>query len=351
MFLLNHSPDKTGMSPGTLIHTGERKAENVHVSSILYNETLFEEKEIIAEQCLLKQDNSILWIHIKGLHNPDIINSIGQSFSIHNLVLEDILNTAQRPKIEEYDECLFVVLKSFRTDKDSDKILTEQISIIMGENFVISFQESSDEIFNQVRKRLENKTGRIRKMKSDYLAYALMDTVIDHYFSVIESLENQVETIEDTLIKDPSVQALENIYYLKQEVLFMRKAVKPVRDMIYKLERMESGFINDTTRIFIRDLYDHSIQTTDSLETLREITSSLLDLYHTSVSSRMNEVMKVLTIISTIFIPLSFIAGVYGMNFKYMPELEFKWGYLIVWILIVSTSLSMLTFFRKRKWI
>lgn len=353
MSLLTQSQqDKTGLPPGTLIHVGERKIEKILISSICYDEISLEEKENFIEQDLpLLKEESLLWIHVKGLHMPDMIKSIGKAFLIHTLVLEDILNTDQYPKFEEYDECLFFVLKRFCINKDENEIFTEQVSILIGEYFVISFQEGDEEIFEQVKKRIRNNAGRIRKMKSDYLAYSLIDTIIDHYFPVIEYLENQVEIIENTLITNPSVETLENIYYLKKEVLIIRKAFKPLRDMIYKLEKSENKFIKDETRIFIRDLYDHVVRITDSIEILREITASLLDLYHTSISNRMNEVMKVLTIISTIFIPLSFIAGVYGMNFKYMPELELKWGYLFVWILIFSIFIFMIIFFKRRKWL
>ncbi|MEE4357152.1 MAG: magnesium/cobalt transporter CorA [Desulfococcaceae bacterium] len=350
------STKKIGAAPGTLVHVGERRAEKVRISLIRYTEnTMDEYPDISPGECCIfpeKAEPGIIWIHVRGLHESGIIHKIGECFRIHPLVLEDVLNTVQRPKSEEYEECFFTVLKSIRIrGEDIREIIMEQVSILIGKDFVISFQESEDEIFGQVYKRLRSRMGRIRRAGSDYLAYAIMDTVTDHYFSVIEMLEEEMESIEENLIHEPDTHILEGIYHLKRQIIRIRKSVLPLREMALGLERSESEFIRDTTRIYLRDLYDHVIQIADSFEHFREMSGNLLDLYHSSVSNRMNEVMKVLTIISTIFIPLGFIAGVYGMNFKYMPELEFRWGYFMVWGLIVTVFGSMILFFRKKRWI
>ncbi|GBC62551.1 magnesium and cobalt transport protein CorA [Desulfonema ishimotonii] len=350
-FTRKHS-EKAGLPPGALIHVGERKTGPVTVKIMTYDETRFEEREAgKADLPLpLPEQAGITWIHVIGLHDLGIIEKIGACYPVHPLILEDILNTAQRPKAEVYEDCLFVVLKRFHNPKDGEDISVEQVSLVVGEDFVISFQESGTDIFSPVRKRIVNRMGRIRKRGCDYLAYALIDTVIDYHFSVMEALEENIEAIEENLA-DPSMTVLQDICALKRNVLLLRKSVLPLRDLTYRLEKDDSEFIKDTTRIYLRDLYDHAVQIADTVETFREMASGLLDLYHSGVSNRMNEVMKVLTVISTTFIPLSFIAGVYGMNFKYMPELEFKWGYALVWGVILGVGGTMLIFFKRKKWL
>lgn len=349
--LISTPSDKIGLPPGILIHVGERMTEHVKINIINYDKDRFNITENAEpEDChVCHEGESITWIHVNGLHDTKMLESIGSRYRLHPLIMEDILNTDQRPKTEEYEDCIFTVLKSFRNGDDG--IWCEQISIVMAANFVISFQESDEDIFAPVIKRIQNKVGRIRKAGSDYLAYALIDTIIDHYFAVTEAIEDEIELIEETLMTDLSMKIPESIQELKRKIIFIRKAVLPIRELTYRLERSESEFINDSTRLYLRDLYDHVIRITEHIDGFQEMAKSLMDLYHSSVSSRMNEIMKVLTIISTVFIPLSFIAGVYGMNFKYMPELEFKWGYPVIWILIISVVTVMLVFFRKKKWI
>ena len=305
------------------------------------------------EDCFpYKNKSTVTWINIDGIHRVDIIESIGKHFGVHSLVLEDILNTGQRPKMDNYGDYLFIVLKMIYCNGKESEIVAEQISLILGSNFVISFQEETEkDVFNPVRERIRSGCGRIRKMGPDYLAYALMDAIVDNYFAVLESLGEQIELLQEELIADPRPETLQAINHLKREMIFLRKSVWPLREVVSGLERGESPLIKSETGIFLRDLYDHTIQTMDTLETCRDMLSGMLDIYLSSISNRMNAVMKVLTIIATIFIPLTFIVGIYGMNFKYMPELEWRWSYPLVLLVMAAIAVSMLIYFRRKKWL
>jgi len=275
----------------------------------------------------------------------------GKEYDLHPLVVEDILNTHQRPKIELYDDYIFVSLKMLSGVNDSYMVESEQISLILGKNFVFSFQEKEGDILDSLRVRIREGKGRIRKMGPDYLLYAILDIIIDHYFLVLEKIGDKVEAFEEELMKEPKSDTLHEIYTLKREILFLRKSVWPLREAVSTLEKCESDLINEKTSPYLRDLYDHIIQVIDAVETTRDLLSGMLDLYLSSVSNKMNEVMKVLTIIATVFIPLTFIAGVYGMNFDFMPELKWKYAYFAVWFVMVMIGLGMLKYFRNRKWL
>ena len=266
-------------------------------------------------------------------------------------MLEDIANTGQRPKIDDFDEYIFVVLRMLSFDVKENETKTEQVSIIFGRGFVISFQEMEGDVFDTIRDRLRNNKGRIRKMDSDYLAYALIDAVVDNYFIILEKLGETIEEIEDKLVTNPSTETLRTIHDLKREMIFLRKSVWPLREVISRMERSESALINKSTCVYLRDVYDHTIQVMDSVETFRDMLSGMLDIYLSSVSNRMNEVMKVLTVIATIFIPLTFLAGIYGMNFRHMPELELTWSYPAILILMFTVAILMVIYFRRKKWI
>lgn len=343
---------KAGLPPGTLEHVGEKKVEKIKITIIDYGESHFEEKEAMTvEECFpFKETPTITWINIDGLHEVKIIEKVGQLFDIHPLIMEDILHTGQRPKLEDFGSYIFIVLKMLKFDEAKNIIQAEQVSLILGSNFVISFQEIEGDIFNPVRERIRNLKGRIRKMGSDYLAYALMDAIVDHYFVILEKLGERIEEVEEELVKDPVPQTLQTIHELKREMIFLRKSVWPLREVVSGLERGESSLIQNTTIIYLRDVYDHTIQVIDTIETFRDMLSGMLDIYLSSVSNKMNEVMKVLTIIATIFIPLTFIAGNYGMNFEFMPELAWKWSYPVYWIFILSIGISMFIYFRRKGW-
>jgi len=316
------------LPPGTPIYVGEKKDEEVEVSILDYDESQFLEitaKEI--SDCFRYKDTpSVTWINIDGIHKVDIIEKIGKHFGLHPLIQEDIVNTEQRPKMEDFDHYIYVVLKMLTYNEDNE-ITTEQVSLILGSNYVISFQEKKGDIFDAIRKRIRSGKGRIRKREADYLAYVLVDAIVDHYFIILEKLGVRIEELEDELTTAPKPATLQELHQLKREMILLRKSIWPLREVINSMERGESTLIRESSLIYFKDVYDHTIQVIDTVETYKDILSGLLDTYLSSVSNRMNEVMKVLTIIATIFIPLTFLAGIYGMNFKFMPELEWKLGY------------------------
>jgi magnesium transporter len=344
-------PRNTGLPPGTLVYIGEKKTEKTHISIMDYDkDSLQEVTAKTPEECYpFKETPTVTWININGLHEIDVIEKVGRHFNLHPLVLEDILNTHQRPKMEDFDDYLVIILKMF-TLKDGGGIEAEQISIVLGFNFVLSFQEKEGDIFNNIRERIRSGKGRIKRMASDYLAYALVDTIVDQYFVILENLGERIEAIEEGLINDSGPEILHSIHELKGVMIHLRKSVWPLREVVNKFERSESRLIRESTTPFLRDVYDHTIQTIDTIETYRDMLSGMLDLYLSSVSNRMNEVMKVLTIIATIFIPLTFITGIYGMNFVNIPELGWRWGYPLVLIIMALIGLSMGLFFKRKKW-
>jgi len=345
--------EKGGLPPGTLAYVGEKKVENVIITVFDYDSERYEEKELKSiEECFPYKDTpTVTWINMTGIHQVDIMEKIGNHFCIHPLVMEDILNTRQRPKMDDLEDYVYVVLKMLDYNEEDDEIGAEQISIVLGQNFVISFQEKEGDVFEPIRERIRKNKGRIRRTGADYLAYALVDSVVDNYFTILEKIGERIEFLEEELVENPSTQTLQEIHRLKREMIFLRKSVWPLREVISGLERGESSLIKESTGIYLRDVYDHTIQVIDTVETFRDMISGILDVYLSSISNKMNEVMKVLTIIATIFIPLTFLAGVYGMNFRYMPELEWHQGYFAVLFLMVIIGIGLVIYFRKKKWI
>ena len=336
------------------MHIGEKKRDEVRITVIDYDPEGFQEKQITAiDECFLfREKPSVTWINVDGLHQPEIIQKLGDCYGFHPLVLEDILNTGQRPKLEDYTEYLYIVLKMLYPDAAGRGIVIEQISLVVGDNFIISFQEGIEgDVFGPLRERISHDKGRIRKMGADYLAYSLIDAVVDSYFGILERLGEEIEDTGDRLVTDSAVETLQTIHFLKRELIFLRKAVWPLREVVSGLERGESPLMRDTTRIYMRDVYDHTIQIIETVETFRDMVSGMIDIYLSGVSNRMNAIMKVLTIIATIFMPLTFLAGVYGMNFKHMPELDWQWGYPALWCVMIAIGISMLIYFRRRKWL
>jgi magnesium transporter len=351
--LIKKRSEKAGLPPGSLVHIGEKKADTPKITVMDYDEAHFQEKEIkTIEECFLFKDTpTVTWINIDGLHRVEILEKLGECYGFHPLVLEDILNTDQRPKMEDYGEYLYIVLRMLSYNDKSSEIESEQISLVLGPNFVFSFQEREGDTFNPIRDRIRNSKGRIRKMGADHLAYTLLDSIIDNYFIILEKLGEKIESLEEEVVTRPTPETLQTIHHLKREMIFLRKGVWPLREVISGLERGESSLIKESTRIYLRDVYDHTIQTIDTIETYRDMVSGMLDIYLSSISNRLNAVMKVLTIIATIFMPLTFIAGIYGMNFKYMPELEWRWGYPAIWFAVVLISVSMLIYFKRKRWL
>lgn len=344
---------KTGLPPGSLIHIGEKSKRRVNVSIIDYNEHQCREIKVkdISECKPFKNLPTITWINIDGVHQIDIIEEIGKQYNLHPLLLEDILNTEHRPKAEDYDNYIFFTFKMMSYDDAKHEIASEQVSIVFGQNYVISCQETPEDIFEPVRNRIRLGKGKLRRRGGDYLVYVLIDTVVDNYFEIFEHIDNQIEFLEETVLLNPTDASLQTIQKLKKNLIILRKSITPLREAVGYLEKGESNLIDPRTTQYIRDVYDHIIHILDTIDTYRDILSSLMDSFLSSLSNKMNQIMKVLTIIATIFIPLTFIVGIYGMNFQYMPELGWKWAYPTVWGVIVIIFLGMLVFFRRSKWI
>jgi magnesium transporter len=348
---LKQYAEKAGLPPGTPVFVGEQKIDRTLIHLIQYHEQNVVEKDIQNIENLPDYitDSTVTWIDVCGLHDVSLIEDIGAKFSIHPLVLEDILHLSQRPKMEEFDSYIFFVLRMFYFEEQN--IVEEQISIILGDHYVITFQEKPGDIFDPIRERIRSRKFKITKSKSDYLAYSIIDAIVDNYFVILEELGDRVELVEDELLMNPSRENLHEIHNLKRKMIALRRSVWPLREVINKLDRSESSLIKKTTRIYVRDVYDHTIQVIDAIENYRDILSGMLDTYLSSLSNRMNEVMKVLTIIATIFIPITFIAGVYGMNFEYMPELKWRFGYFLVWGVMIVVTVIMLIYFKRKKWL
>lgn len=347
-----HRSKKIGLAPGTLIHIGEKKIDQLKIELFDYDDVHFESKVVqTIDECFpFKDKASVTWINIDGLHEIETIEKIGIHFDIHPLILEDILHTGQRPKFEDFGNYIYIVLRMFSYEKNAT-IKEEQISFILGTNFVISFQEDIGDVFDPVRDRIKSGRFQIKKRKADYLVYSLMDAVVDNYFIVLEKLGEKIEAFEEQLLEHPTPTILQSIHQLRRQLITLRKSIWPLREVVNEMERGESSLFEQSTIIYLRDIHDHTIQVIDTIETYRDMVSGMLDIYLSSMSNRMNEVMKVLTIIATIFIPLTFIAGIYGMNFEFMPELKWRWGYPLIWFIMLIVALGMLFYFYRKKWL
>jgi magnesium transporter len=353
--LLYRKTQKTGLPPGTLVYTGDQPQKPVHVSVMEYDEANFREwtPSLTAEECLsIKGQPFNKWINIDGVNDLGLIERLGGCFDLHPLVLEDIAHLEQRPKMEEYSSYLFIVLKMFQLDQDKQTVAVEQVSLVLGQDYLLTFQENPGDIFDPIRQRLRSGKGRVRKMPVSFLAYLLIDAIVDYYFTIFDSMGEVIEELEEKILQQTDHGTLSHIHRLKHQLILLRKSVWPLREMLGSLERTESKYFDKSTRPFLRDLYDHSIQVVETIESFRDVLTGLLDLNLSTASARMNEVMKVLTIIATIFIPLGFIAGVYGMNFKHMPELTQGWAYPYgFWGLIAAVVIGMLFYFKRKKWL
>ena len=339
--------------PGTIQYVGITREEQTKIELIEYNESTAAEHVIErAEQLkrFLESDN-IKWIRVTGVHDPELIGQIGEIFQINQLELEDLSNTSQRPRMEEREKYIFQIFKALLLNTDDRDVTIEQVSLVVGENYVISFHETDPKLFDALRTRILTGKGKIRKMKSDYLAFALADILIDQYFLILEDIGDTIEAIEDELISNPGGASQEAIYRMKRRLVYVGRTIWPVRELINEVERSDHRLIREESRIYFRNIYDHTVQIIETLDTLRDLTSGMMDLYLSSVSLKLNEIMKVLTIFSALFIPLTFLAGVYGMNFKLLPELNWQWGYPVFWIICIITTIFMLFYFKKKRWI
>ena len=344
---------KAGLPPGALVHIGKRKTSKIKLTVIDYDEDNFLESHCKSvEECFLFRDKkSVSWINIDGLHDIDAIASIGNHFGLHPLLLEDVLNTGHRPKIEEFDDCIFLTLKMFGVSKDAKSVISEQVSFVLGKGWVISFQEQEGDVFDTLRERIKEKKGNIRLRESDYLLYRLIDTVVDNYFFVTEHFTDVIDDLEERVLTKQDQESLHDIQRLKKQLTNLRKSITPLREAISSLQKDSGILINEGTVRYLRDVYEHIIQLNDTIESQRDTVASIMDLYLSGVSNRMNQVMQVLTIIATIFIPLTFIAGIYGMNFDNMPELHWEYGYFAIWGIMLIVIVLMILFFRRKRWL
>lgn len=343
-----------GLAPGTVVFTGNRKVEQIKIHYLAYNEQEMNFQDL-DNQSLANfhqaDPNFIQWYDVRGLHDADLITAIGQIFVVHPLSLEDTVDTFQRPKVDEYENQLFVTLKALSFSKEKKQLQTEHVSLLLGTDFILSFQEDSDDLFHSVRTRLEKSSGRIRKRQADYLLYALMDSIIDQYYLVLEALEDEMEALESDIIANANLGSRSMIYALRQELVDFRKMVFPLRELLKTILTLESEIIREPTMVYLRDLHDHVVQVLEINETYRDNLNGLQDLLLSELSFRTNGVMQVLTIVSTIFIPLTFLAGIYGMNFDYMPELDWRYGYFALLFVMLLVFIVMVFYFRKKKWL
>jgi magnesium transporter len=342
-----------GLSPGSLVFIGNQKVENVRIRVIDYDGTQLKEDELkdIAQGAEFKRTNTVTWINVDGLHDLSLMKKIGDTFDLHPLLMEDILNTGQRPKIEEFENCLFLVLKMLRYDKQKQMIVSEQLSMVLGDTFLLTFQEQPGDVFEPVRERIRKQKARIRGSGTDYLTYALLDCVVENYVFIVERLGEQIEDIEEEVLENAEPAVMEKINTFKREMNFLRKSVRPAREAIMQMSKLDSELIHEQTIPFLKDLQDLITQATEAIDTYRDMLSDQLNLYNSAIGNRMNDIMKVLTIFAAIFIPLTFIAGIYGTNFEYLPELKFKYSYFIFWGVMLGVAVVMLIYFKKKKWL
>ncbi|MDA0991143.1 MAG: magnesium/cobalt transporter CorA [Verrucomicrobia bacterium] len=350
--LLAPMAKKSGMPPGSLGYVGEQRVEEVKINLIDYSgESLREIPITKASECSEYLGKStVTWVNIVGLHDPSVIEDFGRTFNIHPLVLEDILNTGQRPKVEDHLDYLFITVKMLHRDEKKG-VLAEQVSFVLGCNYLLTFQELPQDVFEAIRERVRNGVGRVREAGCDYLAYALLDAIVDHYYVVLEHLDERIEKLHEDVINYADNEALHTIHALRREMVQVRKMLWPLREMVSTMQMSESVLIAAETKPYLHDVYEHAIQIMDNVEALRDMLTSALEIHLSMISNRMNEIMRVLTIIATVFIPLTFIAGIYGMNFDNMPELHWSMGYPFAWGLMIATGIGMFIFFRRRGWL
>lgn len=340
-----------GAPPGTLIFTGEQKSEEVKIIRTVYDADSIETAEMKTDNLPDALLGKVTWYDIHGLHDVVLLEKIGRKFKIHPLILEDVLDVHQRPKFEEYKDSFFLIIKMLRFNEEKSEVEIEQIAIYVRDNLVISFQENTDSSFAAVADRLATGRGKVRQRAADYLAYALLDVTVDNYYTIIDKIETVTEKLEERILDDPDNKIKSEIHGLKLQMLVLRKSVSPLREAVNRFSDSDSPIIQETSQVFIRDLYDHTIQVMDMIETYRDVLNGLYDLYLSEISFKMNSVMQVLTIISTIFIPLTFLAGIYGMNFEYIPELQYRYSYPILWAIMLTIAVLLVFFFRRKNWI
>jgi len=343
------NPKSTGAAPGSVIFTGKRKVEDTLVHRCTFDAENI--KVSHSSDPVTDEDYNVTWIDVRGIHDEEYISSLGLKFDLHPLILEDLVDVGQRPKMDEYKDAVLLNLKSLTYDRSSSSLEQEHISIIIKPNLIITMQEDVTDVFSHVRNRIVQSAGRVRSRSASYLGYSLMDNIVDNYYLVLEELDEELELLEEEITQNAAEISKKTLYDFRQKMVAIKKTVSPLRDAISKLIRSDHPALDEQIEIYLRDLLDHILHIQEQVESKREIVSSLQDLYMTEISFKMNTVMQVLTIIATIFIPLTFIVGVYGMNFKNMPELEWKYGYQLIWSLMLVIVFLLLYLFRRKKWL
>ncbi len=344
---------KEGLAPGTLIHLGERKAQRLVISLMEFGESEITERQFksLAESQSYKPSLPVLWLNVHGLHEPEVMAEIGRRFKLHPLVLEDILNTNQRPKVDDYGDYLFLVARFFEIDGESNQISSDQVSLILGSNFVLTFQERPSGRFDPVRERLRNNRGQIRRLGADYLAYSLLDAIVDRYFTILENIGERTEELEDIMLDKPKPGALQSVHQLKRETMSLRRSIWPLREVINSLTRADDRFFRPDTRPYLRDVYDHTVHAIESLEANRDVIAGMLDIYLSAVSNRVNQEVRALTVVAIIFLPATLISGIFGMNFKSMPVLNWPMGFPLALGMMAAVAVSLGVVFWRRRWL
>jgi magnesium transporter len=352
LFARTSTTKKSGQPPGTLLYTGSITEKPILISLLSYDpEYISSISSNSIEDILIKYDKDrINWINIDALYNIDIIDKIGQYFNLHSLILEDILNTEHHPKIDFEDDYIFITMKMLSLDRKNEVIDNEHVSFILGENYIISFQEKSGDVFDPIRKRLENGKGKARKRKADYLLYLLMDSIVDNYYHIFDYIYDKIEDLEESIYYNPKSENFEKIIFYKKQLIYLRKSIFPLESVLREITDEDINVIETEHNKFFSDIYDHLKSIMQDLEIMREVLTGLIDLYMSSLSNKMNNIMKTLTVVAAIFIPLTFLAGVYGMNFKYMPELEWHWGYPLILIIMACLGIGMFFLMKYKKW-
>ena len=351
--LVRRAGQKPGAAPGVLVHTGRRKMEAARIRLLEYDRERLrgEEPADVAECLSVRDDPGVGWVNVDGLHETDLLATLRDHFGLHLLVMEDVVTVGQRAKVEEYDGYLFVVLPMLSFHEETGSIEVEQLSLILGPTWVLTFQEREGDVFEPVRDRLRTAYGKIRQRGADYLAYALTDAVVDRYYGILERLGDVAEELDHEVMEDPGPEVMHRINHLKRELLLLRKSVWPLREALGTLVRTESELVTETTQVFLRDVHDHAVQVIDTVEILRDVAGGMMDLYLSTLGQKTNEVMKVLTVMASIFIPLTFIAGIYGMNFQHMPELGQPWAYPALWGVMLVVGGGMVWYFKRKGWL
>ena len=351
--LKKRSAKKIGAIPGSLIHIGSKREDKVSINYFQYNKDQYLEKkfENIEDALHCKNSSDVVWIDVDGIHDTGIIGKLGNYFELHPLLQEDIMNTGHRPKVEVYDNCVFFTFKMLTQKEGNINILSEQISLVLGENYVLSFQEESVDLFDPIRQRIRTKKGIVRERLCDYLFYLLIDITVDNYYKIVETMDDHMDKLEQMVLDNPSQKIMNSLQEVKKQLIILKNAVYPIREAIIKLDREETSFIKPSTRNYLKDVHDHTVQLNETIDIYKDLSAGLRETYLSTLSFKMNQIMKVLTLISTIFIPLTFIVGVYGMNFDFMPELHSQYGYYFTWGFMIVLSVSMIFWFKTKKWL